>query len=36
MPKEINPLGVGYILEAITFEVKALENGIFSELGAIK
>ena len=34
--KEINRLGTGYILEATTYEEKALNDGVFSELDAIK
>jgi hypothetical protein len=34
--KEINRLGTGYMLEATSFEEKALDNDVFSELDAIK
>lgn len=34
--KEINRLGTGYILEATTFEEKALDSSVFSELKEIK
>ena len=36
LPKEINRIGTGYISEVTTFEKKALDKSIFSELDAVK